>query len=174
MSIHELTPAQLKRIRHFIEDEWVAEADGDEDIQATETNLKRLLAEIETPTELHWCAMMFNWDTECETLRPLVRHPLCDRGTALGVFWLGQPSWHYGRSASELSEDAQTVRALLEEIEEQFCANAYAQSTIRLNPADMDGQDFTADTRTQTVWDRPIPPVMFEPTYGASPIRPEL
>jgi hypothetical protein len=157
-----LSPAQLARIVSFLEDEWV----DDDDFAATDANLESLLRHVESPLELHFCAMGFDWDTECQTLIHLLRHPLCDYGTALGAFWLAQPASHYGRRRAELDPSEREVRDLLEWIEHRYCTGGFALRTIRLVPTRIGGADFTAAARGRTQWDRPIPEEMFSPSRG--------
>lgn len=166
MALPPLSPDQRKRILSFLEDEWV---DDDDDEARTEANLRNLLAQIETPLELHWCARLFNWDTECDTLRTLMKHPLCDRGTALAVFWAGQPDYYYRRPLLQLTEDERQVRTLLEEIERRYTdANGFAHATICTDPGDMDGEDMHKRAGGAALA-RVIPAEFFRPSPGTKP-----
>src|SRR5882724_11497538 len=66
-----LSESQLNRVQRMTRDEWESE---DELWQFFET--------VTDTEELHLYADGFNWDTGVEELRRVIRHPLCDRGTA--------------------------------------------------------------------------------------------
>src|SRR5712691_6236599 len=46
-----------------------------------------------TPDEWHQVAWNWNWDSGVEALQWIIRQPMCDRGTALLVYWMGGPRY---------------------------------------------------------------------------------
>lgn len=74
-----LTPAQRARIEYLL-----YECEDD-------TSFEKEFAKIETSEELHEFASEFNWDCGFSELDAVLTHPLCDRGTALMIYWLAEP-----------------------------------------------------------------------------------
>ncbi len=164
--MEELRPEQVRRVIAFVTDEWVDEREDDE---VTARALDALFGALESPLELHFCAIGFNWDTSVDELRRLVDHPLCDRGTALAIFWLGQPAHHYAGPLSRMAEDELAVRRLLEAIERRYDGRGYASEEIRFDPAHAGGEDLTISARELVSPDRPVPLSLFEPSPGTVP-----
>lgn len=75
----KLTPEQQARVEFLLYECYETES-------ITE-NLKQL----ESTQEIHEFATNYNWDYGIEPLKLILQHPLCDRGTALKIYWLGQP-----------------------------------------------------------------------------------
>jgi hypothetical protein len=50
--------------------------------------------------ELHQFVHHYNWDGGIRALQRTLKHPACDRGTALMMFWLSEPTYAYERYAS--------------------------------------------------------------------------
>lgn len=51
---------------------------------------------VESSTEIHEFVRHYNWDYGLEPLKLILTHPLCDRGTALEIYWLCQPDYYTG------------------------------------------------------------------------------
>lgn len=120
---------------------------------------------LETVTgleELHLYAGHFNWDCGCEELHRVIQHPLCDRGTALMIYWRGGPRWFARyRDRSEASNpDAARTFDLLREIEKKVMANAFKSRQIHFDPKNDKGYDWTQRHNTTKVV-REIPMEMF-------------
>jgi hypothetical protein len=165
-----LSPSQFERVRYLLSDDWVVDEDDCE--AQTLANLNATLAAVEVPEELHYFALNFNWDTSCDELFLVVRHPLCDHGTALLVYWLAGPGWLYQFASPEVVPDTDRARYdLMVEIEERFLADAFSLKSIRIDPRNICRHDFTADYAAQGGVRR-VPPAMLEPSPGRS--LPEL
>jgi hypothetical protein len=105
----------------------------------------RILAEVESPEELHYYAINYNWDDGLDLLRPVIDHPLCDQGTALFLFWLGQPDWFYDREADGRigSGDSDNLR-FLKDVQAKYLESGFPSHRIRVDPTDMVfGVDYT-------------------------------
>jgi len=146
-----LSDSQLQRVQRMFRDEWESE---DELLQFFET--------VTDPEELHLYADGFNWDTGVEEMRRVIRHPLCDRGTALLIYWRGAPGY-YARYADR-SETPNPDRAdhydLLREIEQKIIAGHFRMHHFHYDPKSDRGHDMTMKYGN-AVQKRPIPPEMF-------------
>jgi hypothetical protein len=130
------TEDQLRRIRYLLYDEWV-EADP----QTTQANLDRALAQVQTSEELHQFAANFNWDTGADVLEKVVKHPLCDKGTALMIYFLGKPEWYYNhlRRGKSLIGDQPKMLAFLQSIERMVSRGEFTSSNIAFDPTRVRG-----------------------------------
>jgi hypothetical protein len=149
-----LTTVQTTRVRRFLLGEW----DTAEDPRA-------LLGAVTDAEELHRMALQFNWDCGCAELRLIVEHPMCDEGTALLVFWPGQPGWHRERRPSELPPSEREVWLLQQLIEQRYAAGAYSRARFRVDPHNICGHDLLKEYRP----DRcicPIPPALLHASPG--------
>ena len=77
------------RVAYFLSLDWVV----DDDEARTEENFRQLLAEVESPRELHGMVAVFNWDCGAEDLRPILMHPKCDVATVLLAYWRACPGY---------------------------------------------------------------------------------
>jgi len=119
---------------------------------------------LQDPVELHALAFSWNWDAGFEPLFGIIRHPLCDRGTALLVYWYASPVWVYQAYADESeiagAYERQRYR-LIKEIEEKYTAGFYRNQRFRFDP----NTDWSEPYRGE-VLKQPIPPLLREPSPG--------
>jgi hypothetical protein len=167
-----LSEEQRQRVQALIDDEWV---DEDDDVEATEAAFAKLLNAITDPEELHLFADGFNWDGGCDELGKVVAHALCDLGTALLIYWRGNPRWHLQyNDRSEVREYELETFDLLQEIERKVLAGDFRTSTQPFDPRNDLGTDHTIAyedilepiRRRGKVLTRTIPPVMMEAIVG--------
>src|SRR5690349_9296432 len=92
------------------------------------------VATLATPEELHAFALHYNWDDGVELLTLIIRNPMCDRGTALMLYWLTDGI--FAQRAEEISRYQGHVYALAMEIERRFLAGFYTGAAIRFDPKD--------------------------------------
>ncbi len=85
---------------------------------------------------MHLYADGFNWDTGVEELRRVTRHPLCDRGTALLIYWRGGPGWYaqYSDRAEIRSADEADGYDLSQEIERLIIQGRFATYRFHYDP----------------------------------------
>ena len=57
------------------------------DRESTLAAYEVLMSQIESPEEPNAYASGFNWDCGCDEMKEVIRHPLCDMGTALLIYW---------------------------------------------------------------------------------------
>ena len=166
-----LTPEQAERVRYLAEDEWAGES---ADEAARWAEFDRVLGQM-SAAELHAFVDQMNWDGGgADRLTRVLSHPLCDRGTALMMYWRAQPRFfiQYGtreRVRDELGPTELAEYDMLRDIERRFQSNDFSTDDIAFDPADDEGHDLTSDgpRRRPLVDPRTVlPAVMFEPTGG--------
>ncbi|MFO0550687.1 MAG: DUF4274 domain-containing protein [Polyangiaceae bacterium] len=115
---------------------------------------------LESAEELHAFADAFNWDdASVRALVEVIRHPLCDAGTAKLIYWRADPDDLFVEYASRDDVDSEVRREhwdLLIEIEDRLAEEAFATSRIPFEPPYE-----RAEGKAQG---RPIPAALFEPT----------
>src|SRR5437016_3485097 len=95
-----LSEGQLRQVRYLVEDEWVCDSGSPDDDRRTWEQFHAALDPM-GPEELHLFAAIFNCDCGVEELRRVIRHPRCDLGTALMIFWRLGPGWYFQHAAPE-------------------------------------------------------------------------
>ena len=146
-----LSDSQLRRIERLCRDEW-----------ESEDEFSRFFDSAVDSEELHLFAGGFNWDGGVEELRRLIRHPLCDRGTALLIYWRAGPRWfaQYRDRSEAYNPDVAEQFDLLQEIEQKVLAGHFGQCRFPYDPRNDRGQDMTQrHSKVKTV--REIPREMF-------------
>ena len=139
------------------EDEHDALTDDDHDKPSRE-----FFASVTDPEELHIFAGLYNWDGGVEDLQRVARHPLCDLGTALLVYWLGQPGFDLRYSDRDaVPGHRRETWDLLREIEERVAAGAYRTATQPFNPANDKGEDLRPKPAEVKRYGRDLPAVMY-------------
>jgi hypothetical protein len=135
----------------MFQDEWECE---DELWQFFET--------VTDAEELHLYADGFNWDTGVEELRRVIRHPLCDRGTAILIYWRGAPGWYarYADRSETRNPDQADHFDLLREIEQKIIGGHFRTRRFHYDPKSDRGHDMTTRYGS-AVQNRQIPPEMF-------------
>lgn len=146
-----LSESQIQRVRRMSQDEWESE---DELWQFFET--------VTDAEELHLYADGFNWDCGVEELRRVIRHPLCDRGTAFLIYWRGAPGWYarYGDRSETRNPDQADHFDLLREIEQKVLSGHFRLKRFHYDPKNDRGHDMTA-RYGNTERKRQIPAEMF-------------
>lgn len=123
---------------------------------------------LQTSEGLHLYAKHYNWDDGPAEMLKIIRNPSCDLGTAIMIYWSGGPGWDCQyTNRSEVSVYERDTYDLLREIEERVGAGFYRRQSIRFDPRDEDGHDYTqryADVECQ----RQIPLYMYAATPGES------
>ena len=134
---------------------------------------REFFASVADPEELHVFAGAYNWDAGTEDLYHIIRHPLCDLGTALRVSWRGQPVYDlpypHPDAVPAVNRD---VYDLPQEIEGRVAAGAYRTASQPFDPADDD--DLRPKPARVKRYGRDLPPAMYRavPATGAGGGRP--
>jgi len=146
-----LSESQFQRVRRMCQDEWESEEE-----------LWQFFKTITDAKELHLFADGFNWYTGVEEWRRVIRHSLCDRGTALLIHWRGAPGWYgsYADRSETRNPDQANHFNLLREIEQKIVGGYFRTHLFPLQPQDDRGHDMT--TLYGSVGQkRQVPPEMF-------------
>jgi len=76
----------------------------------------------------------YNWDNGIKFLKWAVKHPLCDKGTALDTYWLGNPAWFTQfKTKKETESWSQDNYALLTIIEKRIKKNDFKTNEFKFN-----------------------------------------
>jgi hypothetical protein len=150
------TPERRELIARLVEDQW-----------DTEQEFDQFFASVADPEELHLFAAHFNMDTGVGEIRKVVRHPLCDRGTLLLVYWRLSPGWFYSEEGSGIRSPAEAEQYdLFKEAERRYLAAALTETGLRFDPRSFRGGNLIADNEQYGGLPR-VPPTMFGPSPGA-------
>lgn len=110
---------------------------------------KRALRDVESPEELHQFVTTCNWDDGMEALELVLKHPQCDQGTALLMYWLGEP-WCFAEPPKPKGVN-RPVYDLLMLIEDLYLAGKFKNQTIKVDPQNIDGFNYL---KIQADWQR--------------------
>ena len=118
----------------MVRDEWESESE-----------LFQFFDTVTDAEELHLYADGFNWDTGAGELRRVIRHPLCDRATALLIYWRGSPGYmaRFADRFETRNPDQADQFDLLQEIEQKVIANQFASRRFHYDPKNDRGMDMT-------------------------------
>lgn len=115
------------------------------------------LARCDSALELHCVASNLNWDLGYDGLRAVLEHPRCDRGTALLLYWFGDPTYAPADPDAEWNREP---AEFLAGIAERYLRGGFASSAIATDPACAFGEDrrFSGNA--------PVPEAMLAATPG--------
>ena len=172
-----LSAQRRQYIADLANDEWVDrlppdvdDARFDELSEEMELETHRFLTdETTTAHELHYFADRWNWDGGVWRMTQLIRHPRCDAGTALLVYWRARPEYFRAYpERSDVPEHARDGFDLVMEIERRYTAGEYTSRTIPFDPR-AEGLVGAYDDRPVR---RSLPPVMYDAVGGDSSVPP--
>jgi hypothetical protein len=124
---------------------------------------------VSDPEELHLFAGLINWDGGAEELSRVIHHPLCDLGTALLVYWLGQPSFDLQYANREaVPQHRREVYDLLRDIEQRVAEGAYKTARQPFDPANYRGRDLRPKAERINRYGRDLPPAMYRAVTAAT------
>ena len=102
------------------------------------------LKKLTSPLELHVVAANWNWDDGCELLTWIIRNPICDKGTALLIYWHAGPGWQYQfLNRDEVPKYARANYDLIKEIETRYISGFYTEASIAFDPSNDEETDWT-------------------------------
>lgn len=95
----------------------------------------RVLSEIKDKNELHELARNTNWDGGYFELNAIIDHQVLDKGTALLLYWFGEPEFFakYKDSPEEL-EYQQEGFQLVKRLENMLLNRTFVSNEIRFDP----------------------------------------
>lgn len=139
------------------DEEFDALTDDDHDRPSRE-----FFASVTDPEELHLFADLYNWDGGVEDLWRVIQHPVCDLGTALLVYWRGQPDFDLQYAdRDEVPDRRRKEWDLLREIERRVAAGAYRTASQPFDPADDNSNDLRPKPARVQRYGRDLPEVMY-------------
>jgi hypothetical protein len=154
-----LSSEQRKRVA------WLKDGHLDDEDEVTfDARWDRQFAAISSPEELFLHASECHPAQSAAEWRRLLDHPLCDRGTALLIFWRNSPVYEYGDEPAG-GWDLERYE-LVREIAERCAAGVYPFAVVRFDPAAFKGFSFLAG-HTPAELDR-VPAHMLLPNPGES------
>ena len=93
------------------------------------------LRRIDSSAELHALTQQINWDDGFVRLNEILDHPLCDRGTALMIYWLGDPTYLDATASDQVvSKGNQQIHVFLKRVETQLMSYYFKHNTIAYDP----------------------------------------
>ena len=122
----------------------------------------RFFASATDPRELHLFALSYNWDQGLEPLIAIAEHPICDRATALYLYWGTGAEWFLQyTSADQVAPHEEESYAFMKSIEQRYLSDVYHSSGIGFDPTDWAGvyEEQRGDAR--------LPEQMYLPVEGA-------
>lgn len=123
---------------------------------------REFFATLVDPEELHLFASLFNWDGGVEELRDVIQHPLCDLGTAMLVYWRGQPGYDLQYADREAVPDhRREVWDLLREIEQRVAEGRFMTASQSYDPATDNGYDQRPKPERVKRFGRDLPAIMY-------------
>lgn len=120
---------------------------------------------ITNPVEYHLIAANYNWDDGPEVLSWIVNSPLCDKGTAMMIFWRAQPDFYTRFLSAEEASYEEGVYTLLRNIIDNWESGFYQTAIISYNPRKDPAAPSDIDYRDlKEKW--PIPGYLKQPIEG--------
>ncbi|HEX8235189.1 MAG TPA: DUF4274 domain-containing protein [Abditibacteriaceae bacterium] len=120
---------------------------------------------LQSSLELHMFATNWNWDNGTkEPLFRVIQDSRCDKGTALRLYWAGDPLYFYETYANrdEVEEYHQQNYDLLKDIEKRLIGGFYTEQNICFDPH----SDWIPGLTSSDNLKQHIPEVMLESTPG--------
>jgi len=135
------------------------------------SRFNQLQQELNTFEKLHNFAVHYNWDDGFEIPKWIINNPLCDRGTALMMYWHARPQYFCKYpTRDEVPRTGWNLQHydFLREIEEKYLGGFYKHQTIFFNPRHdmsdgMEGYDWTQENDDEPQHTS-LPAEMFEPS----------
>jgi hypothetical protein len=122
----DLTPEQRDRVERLLYDCEDA------------TAFRRELDSIKSAIELHEFSRQFNWDGGFDELEAVLHHRLCDRGTALMIYWLAEPVYFLDfDNPNDIPSVNLPLSQFVNTVRDMLLKNQFESNQIRFDPADV-------------------------------------
>lgn len=97
---------------------------------------RRELDSIESAIELHEFCRQFNWDGGFEELEAVLHHRVCDRGTALMMYWLAEPVYFLDfDNPNDIPSVNRPLSQFVNTVRDMLLKNQFDSNQIRFDPA---------------------------------------
>lgn len=108
--------------------------------------------------ELHTKALQHNWDEGTGKLNSILKSPLCDRATALAIYWMGQPGYYLSYDkASEVEEVNRKTYRFLKKLEKRIMEREFPINLLPLDPGNFSGYNWLSEAEINETPERSIP-----------------
>jgi hypothetical protein len=136
---------QSEIVDYLIEGDWETEDDS-----SSLENFKLALTSIDNSASIHDFARGYNFDCGVEDLLYVLEHPKLDKSTVLAMYWMLAPGYfqQYETRDKIPSFESNQFNAVLK-LHESLYFVQKIDSTIRFDPKDDDGLDWTEEYKIQ-------------------------
>lgn len=148
-------------IQHFFEFSF-----GHEDDDEAGLPDRAAFDTIDNPLELHFVADNYNWDDGEEVLNWIINSPLCDKATAMMIFWRAQPDFYTERATKEDAGIEEETWELLQNIMRNMEQGFYTHAHLEYDPAKDPAAEETDIDNPDSKWK--IPEFMKTPLKGVN------
>ena len=94
---------------------------------------------FETSSEVHYFVTQYNWNDGLNPLKWLVNSELCDKGTALYVYWSFDVLYLLDPSDEMTAEINKQAKSLILELQNKYLSGFFRKNEIKYDPIE-DGQ----------------------------------
>lgn len=128
-----------------------AEQQEKEKIAREKIYIQQEILSINSTKRLHAFVDKFNWDNGVEYMKAAANHPLCERGTAMMIYWRSDPSYYLKYNSVEddmpdYERDTMKIQLLIEtRIKEEF----YNSKTISFDPTNDNGINWIKERNSE-------------------------
>lgn len=127
-----------------------------------------------SPEMWHQIAMSWNWDNGYDVLRWIISQPICDKGTALLLYWRSSPRYMVQYATKEEVNKYEIENyEFVKEIENKYVSGFFQNENFEFDPQHDDGTDWTT-TYSEYPLKQPIPEIMYQATKGSKLVRLKL
>lgn len=139
----KLSQKRLQFILDVAENAWFRCFEHKDDNAALEKESRRwaklrreFIKSVEKPREIHCFTCHYNADRGLKPLIRLMKHPSCDAGTALRLFWINDPVYFsdYSTISECPYEEEQDAMRLLRTIKLRFKKNDFQSKKMYFDP----------------------------------------
>lgn len=124
-----ISPKRVKFIRdNFFEFSFVDE-DSDEEVIPDFEAFQTL-----SSAEQYFLATEYNWDDGTVVLNWIIDSQICDKGTAIMIFWMADPDYYFDYTEEIIDDWAKDVWKLLQKIIKKIYNGEFTKSTYGFNP----------------------------------------
>jgi len=139
----KLSRSRRQFVLDVAEHAWVGRFENREDPTAFKQESRRwvrlsreFLKTVDKPLEIHCFTCHYNASQGMKPLIQLVKHPLCDAGTALRLYWINDPVYYsqYDTISECPYPEEQDAMRLLRAIKQRFKRDDFQSRRIPFNP----------------------------------------
>lgn len=139
----KLSKSRRQYILDVADDTWISRFEDKDDDSAFERESRRwaklrreFVRSVDNPLEIHCFTCHYNASRGVKPLVNMVKHPSCDAGTALRLYWINDPVYftQYTTISGCPYDDEQDTMRLLRTIVRRFKVNDFGTRKIYFDP----------------------------------------